>query len=239
MQDNQLKLVNFMKKYQYPVKSIVEIGARDCSETVGFAKTYRNAKIYAFEWNPQTLPLCRKQVKPYKNITLIEKAVSNKNGKVSFFAIDPKKTVTTWKDGNPGASSLFQASGKYPVEQYAQKKISVQSVRMDSFVRKNGISSIDLLWMDIQGAELMALKSFGDFISNIKIIHTEVEFFEIYKKQPLFKQIKRWLHKNNFVLAGFTYKSEYSADAVFLHSSIASSFQKIRYKLLFYEKFNI
>ena len=38
------------------VRSIVEVGARDCAETLDFHRVYSGARILAFECNPATLP---------------------------------------------------------------------------------------------------------------------------------------------------------------------------------------
>jgi hypothetical protein len=85
---------------------------------------------------------------------------------------------------------------------------------------KNAIASIDILWMDIQGAELKALIGLKDKITAIKIMHIEVEFIEIYSCQPLFKDIRQYLVSNGFVFLGFTSKSKYFADAVFANNCI-------------------
>jgi FkbM family methyltransferase len=233
-------LVDFARKnLRKNVAIIFELGARDCSETLEFYKIFPNSHIYTFECNKNTLPICRKKTRNIKNITLIEKAVSNKNSIVKFFPINKELTKTTWEDGNQGASSLFKASGKYPVEDYVQDEITVNSTRLDSVIRKNGIESVDLLWMDIQGAELLALKGLGKEISKVKIIHTEVEFFEIYKDQPLFKDIKRFLNRKGYLLASFTNFGVYSGDAIFINQSEIKTLKIPLYKikdLILYQK---
>jgi FkbM family methyltransferase len=229
---NQQKFLEILQRFYKAadVKTILEVGARDCGETKVFAQTFSKASIYTFECNPQTLPLCRKVAKQYPAITLVEKAVSDTNGSVDFFPIDPEKTETTWKDGNPGASSLLQASGKYPVEKYVQKKITVEATRLDAFLESQKISQVDVMWMDIQGAELMALKGLGQRLQDVKIIHTEVEFMEIYSGQPLYKDIQAFLQKNGFTFIGFTFKEEgLFADAVFVENRFLKSFGAANY----------
>lgn len=223
MKNNNLhRFVTIAKKYlnKKNINTIVEVGARDCAETLDFYNLVRPKKIYTFECNPATLPICRKRIKGIKSIHLIEKAVCNKNGKIKFYPIDQKKTRTTWKDGNPGASSLFKASEKYPIEKYVQKEIEVVAIRLESFMRLNKINEIDLLWMDIQGAELLAIRGLGNKIRNVKFIYTEVEFFEIYKNQPLFKDVKGFLENSGFILLGFTNIEQYAGDAIFINKRL-------------------
>jgi FkbM family methyltransferase len=204
------------------VQSIIEVGARDCNETLLFFENYPKAQIFTFECNPATLPICRDKVQGKFRVTLTEKAVSDKNGQINFYSIDPEKTETTWLDGNPGASSLFKASGGYHLEKYVQDKVIVDTTRLDTFLSTNSIKAVDVLWMDIQGAELMALKGLGSSIELVKVIHTEVEFSEIYKGQPLFEDIKEFLLANNFCMAGFSAQSQFSGDAIFLNQSFFS-----------------
>lgn len=202
------------------VKTILEFGSRYGEDTVEFAKRFPQATVYTFECNPNSLEECKNNISEYPNIILTEKAVSDENGTVTFFAIDKENTITTWEDGNQGASSLLKASGKYEVEQYAQKEVTVEATTLHSFIQHNRLDNIDLLWMDIQGAELKALKGLKEKISIVKLLHVEVEFMEIYSGQPLFEDIKDFFTQNGFLFLGFTCKSEYSADAVFVNSSV-------------------
>jgi hypothetical protein len=76
--------------------------------------------------------------------------------------------------------------------------------------------------MDIQGAELMALRGLEERIHDIDIIHTEVEFIEIYKDQPLALDIKKFMNEKGFILSYFTTFGHYSGDAVFINKSLLS-----------------
>lgn len=197
------------------VRMILEVGARDCAETLKFNSAYPDADIYSFECNPATLPLCRRAVEGISQIHLIEKAVTDHDGQVTFYPIDQEKTITGQVDGNPGASSLFLASPDYPEERYVQHEIVVEATSLKSFFGQNSIEAIDLVWMDIQGAELLAFRGMQERIRDLKLIHVEVEFFEIYQGQPLFPEIRRYLSRHGFSFLGFTVYSKFSADAVF------------------------
>lgn len=207
------------------IQVVVEVGARDCRETLAFANAFPRARIFAFECNPDTLPMCRQNVTGIQSIRLIEKAVASRNGTVSFFKIDTDNTKTTLSDGNPGASSLFRASGKYKVEDYVQVEVSVPAITLKQFMNDEQLGQMDLLWMDLQGAELMALEGLEERIHDVKLIHTEVEFMEIYKNQPLYRDLKQFLKRQGFRLIGFTYFGRYSADAVFVNSNLVSGWR--------------
>lgn len=197
------------------VNGIVEIGARDCAETLEFAAAFPQARIVAFECNPATLPACRAAVAGRDRIALVEKAVSNQVWTVRFYPTDPERTVTKHAGGNPGASSLFRAREDYPHETYVQSEIEVEATTLTASPEVANLPSIDLLWMDIQGAELLALEGLGGRITEVGLMHLEVEFKPIYHGQPLFEDVDRFLRARGFRLLGFTSYSRYSGDAVY------------------------
>jgi FkbM family methyltransferase len=202
------------------VRTVVEVGARDCTETLDFHRTFPNAAIYTFECNPAMLPRCREAVQGLARIKLTEKAIGDSEGSVAFYPIDQAQTVTGQRDGNPGASSLFRAAGNYPEERYVQNETIVQATTLEKFLSEEKIAAVDLLWMDIQGAELLALKGMGERIATVKLLHLEVEFFHIYQGQPLFGEVHRFLRKHGFTLLGFTGYSKFSADAVYARAGL-------------------
>lgn len=197
------------------VRVVFDVGARDCNESADFARAYPAATVYAFECNPATLPLCRAVMAREPRVVLTEKAASDQSGRLAFFPTNPAETQTGIAGGNPGASSLFEATGAYPEERYVQDRVEVDTIRLDQFCAARGISEIDVLWMDVQGAELLVLRGLGTLLARVKLIHLEAEFFEIYRGQALFPAIDALLRGAGFTLAGFTSYSQYAADALY------------------------
>ena len=201
------------------VRTIFEFGSRYGEDSIEFAARYPQSAIYCFECNPKSLTILREKIELYSNIIFKECAISDRCEIIEFFQINEAKTKTAWVDGNQGASSIFKASGKYPLEVYHQDVINVQAITLNSILIQENIPEIDVMWMDIQGAELKALKGMGNKLANLKIVHLEVEFIEIYKGQPLFSKIDNFLKQNNFVFLGFTSKTHFSGDVIYLNSS--------------------
>ena len=180
---------------------IFDIGSRDCVQSIEFYNAFPNSKIYAFECNPNTLDICKKNIEPYSDrITLVEGAVCDYDGNITFYPINQKKTITTWKDGNPGASSIFKSNGKYTIETYIQDEIITKCHRLDSVMDKYDISKVDIIWMDLQGAELLALKGLGNHLQNVKYIHTEVSYKEMYSGQVMFNELNNYILSNEFII---------------------------------------
>jgi len=196
------------------VKTIVEVGARDGRETLGLQALFPGAQVHAFECNPDTLPACRAALAGMPRIHLVEKAIAEQAGRVKFFPVDPAT--------NPGASSLYRASGKFKLESYAQREIEVEATTLADYLRERRLPGIDLLWMDIQGAELAALRGLGDRLADLRLAQLEVEFEEIYSGQPLFPEVRDFLCRRGFRFLGFTVYAKHSADAVFANATAFS-----------------
>jgi FkbM family methyltransferase len=195
---------------------IFDIGSRDCKQSIEFYNEFPNAKIYAFECNPNTLPLCEKNIESYSDrITLIKGAVCDTDGEITFYPIDQEKTITSWKDGNPGASSLFKTNGTYTTEHYVQTEITVSCHRLDTIMSQHHIPNVDLIWMDLQGAELLALKGLGKYLEKVQYIQSEVSHKEIYTNQVMFRDFHNFMISNKFsILNQLSFKG-WQEDAVY------------------------
>ena len=204
------------------IQYIFEFGARYGEDTAQFAERYPEAKIFSFECNPNTREICQENLKKYPNVIFSNSAVADSDGEVTFYPIDKETTQTTWVDGNQGASSLLKASGKYPVEEYIQTKVTVKATTLETVMKEYKIPYINILWMDVQGAEELALSGLGKRIADVQLIFTEVNFFEIYKDQPLFDEVKNKIESEGFVFAGVRSFEGFSSDALFVNSRLGS-----------------
>jgi len=201
------------------VSTVLDIGSRDCLEAMAIAKNFPHSNVYSFECHPDSYIKCIENTKNHDNIKVFNTAAHNFDGKTKFYPIDPSRTVTTWADGNPGASSLFKASGEYDfIEKYVQNEIEVDCTRIDTWANQNNIKQVDIVWMDLQGAELLALQGFGDLLKTVKVIHTEVEVAKpIYTGQALYKEIDTFLTLNNFVYVNGNLNVQFGTDVIYIN----------------------
>ena len=213
------------------VNTIFELGSRDLIDTIKLLDHFENSSIYAFECNSDCLIECNKNISNLdedkkKRLNLIEKAVSITNGPVTFYPFDLQKY------NNMGASSMlkidFSLRNKNDPDYNLpnpQKEITVNGIRLDTFISENNIKNIDLLCIDLQGYELNALKSLGYYLHIVKYIITECSMKSTYTGGTTFKELNEYLNKHNFKydscnkndlsLTGF---SEF--DALFINQSV-------------------
>jgi FkbM family methyltransferase len=72
--------------------------------------------------------------------------------------------------------------------------------RLDGILAEHGIDRIDLLWMDVQGAELLVLAGLGDLITRTAVIGTDVHEVE-YIGAPTAEEIVAALPTHRLVNA--------------------------------------
>ena len=83
------------------------------------------------------------------------------------------------------------------------KVLSVEEVdtrRLDDIAETEGA---DYIKLDIQGAELMALRGAARRLADAVVIHCETEFLQMYQGQPLFSDIELFLRGHGFAFHRF------------------------------------
>jgi FkbM family methyltransferase len=218
------------------VQVVFEVGSRDLVDAIKLLNYY-DCNVYAFECNPDCLVQCKKQLETVPDASklfLIDKAVSLENGPVTFYPFDLSKY------DNMGASSMlkidFSVRTKDDPEynrENPQKEITVNGIRLDTFMNEKNISAIDLLCIDLQGYELNAIKSLGDSIKNVKYIITECSIQSTYTNGATFKELYDYLTKNNFLYVcsnkfgykfpDFTLKGYSEFDALFINRNMCDT----------------
>jgi FkbM family methyltransferase len=91
-----------------------------------------------------------------------------------------------------GLAEVTRPVASHPVQTVALKDVP-------------GITSIDMLKIDVQGAELDVFIGAGSLLEDALLIWTEVEFLPLYRDQPLFADVERYLREKGFQLFAFDY----------------------------------
>jgi len=81
------------------------------------------------------------------------------------------------------------------------KKHTMQTKRLDDV---SEVAGADFLKLDVQGAELDVMNGGDRVLTDALVVHTEVEFVEMYKGQPLFAEVDQRLRRSGFVFHKFT-----------------------------------
>jgi FkbM family methyltransferase len=117
------------------------------------------AKIYAFEPVESTFDVLKEKIIGMNNVIPINQG---------FFSETIKKNIHLFNSNTH--SSL------YKVHDEGDRTIEIDLIKGDDWMQKNGIEKIDLLKLDLEGAEFDAIKGFEKHIHDQKIRAIQFEY---------------------------------------------------------------
>ena len=189
--------------YDRPV--ICDIGSRDALEGIALMRLLNGKQLHVFEPNPSAARLCRQNLSKFadgekSDIQVFnEVAVSDTVGQLKFYPVN----ISLSDNKDIGFSSLFRINPDYTRRRghIVQGEVIVNAITLDDYFI--GKQNPDILWIDVEGAELQVLRGATRVLTNVKLIHIEVSFRPMQVGKPLFWEISRYLKKQGFSLHGF------------------------------------
>lgn len=185
-----MNLKKLCLKYDINVKGIIQVGASTGQELDEFL-SLNPKKMILIEPLPQCVEELRNKTKKYSHILVVEKAITNFNG-ISTLNIT----------NNLLSSSLLPLGFHRRVFQKVKKvaEIEVTCQKLDTLLwkLKEKTSDFNLLYVDVQGAELLVLKGATETLKHIEAIHIEANYKGMYKDCVLESELTKFLQCEGF-----------------------------------------
>lgn len=182
---------------------IVEAGAYDGSDSCFLAACWPKGHIHSFEPVRSLFTVAKSRTRAISNISLYPLALGGHVGDKILYLSHEKND----------AGKVSMSSSLYPPHEhliYADtvfKNCEVVPIStLDAWAIEYGIPTVDMLCLDIQGAELEVLKASPQVLSGVTVIAIEMEFVEAYEKQPLYQEVRAWLEEQGFALVAGTFE---------------------------------
>jgi hypothetical protein len=96
-------------------------------------------------------------------------------------------------------------------------QVKLKTVRLDKFCQ-NKMEGINFVNLDIQGAELMALRGMGNLLDNVDYIYLEVNLIHVYKGGTRLHQLDYFLGKKGFLRVEMKMTKAHWGDAFYIKS---------------------
>jgi FkbM family methyltransferase len=168
------------KKEQSLVRSLFRPGmtAFDVGANIGkYTKLFsllagESGKVFAFEPDPGSVQKLRGLVQrdTLANVSVVNVAVADTPGRALLNQF-PEEYCSWNGMGRPQMEDPRNPSQYVPIV----GSVEVEKVTLDGFCQANGITQIDYLKLDVEGAELHALKGARDLLSRQAIRHLQFE----------------------------------------------------------------
>ena len=177
-----ISLHELIKKYNIIFKGILHVGAHECEELNDYEKYLDRSKILWIEALNDKVEFCKKK---YNNIQIENAVVSDKIENIKF------------NISNNGQSSSILELG---LHKYFHPHVwYINSFMIETKLLKDIICNYDInynfLNLDIQGAELKALKGMEGYLNKVDYIYTEVNSDYVYENCALITELDEYLLK--------------------------------------------
>jgi len=197
---------------------VIECGAHVGEDTAWMAAT--GAAVHAFEPDPRNRPPSDLPATVRWN----EVAVSADDGESEF---TPSAVL---QDGRPWTES---GSLRPPLEHLAQypwvsfgAPIRVRTIALDGYCAREGVGDVDVLWADVQGAELDMLHGAEATIARTSWMALEVSEFEMYAGQARRGPLTDWLAERGWRLA-FEEREGPASMAMFVNERLVPQWREV------------
>ncbi len=174
---------------------VFDVGANIGQSIELYRESFPECTIHSFEPNPEMFRILEKKWNSEETVFLYSLALNSSSGIFPFHVTNV-----------PEASSLLHPDPKLmrlsADNKYGSKKIDVECVTLDQFCSDNKISAIDILKLDVQGAELEVLKGAENILSSemIPLLYVEVNFAETYCNQMELKDLLSYCSRYGYQL---------------------------------------
>ncbi|HLA58616.1 MAG TPA: FkbM family methyltransferase [Puia sp.] len=162
-----------IKRYLPENPIILEAGAHMGFDTYGLSQIWPKGVIHAFEPIPEMYDSLVDRLKGVKNVKTYNVALGRDNGNIEMYVSGGNSTAS---------SSILKPASHlelFPSVTF-ESKIIVPVNKLSDWAEQEGITRLDLLWLDMQGYEVYALEGAGHLLKDVSVIYTELCKNELY-----------------------------------------------------------
>jgi FkbM family methyltransferase len=196
--------------WQYLITSdrpvILDIGCNDGGHSRIFQGIFPAGMIYAFEPDLRAISHCKYRLQigqlDSARFELFEVALSDESGETLFHPSGGNVEGAPWYDtGWDLSGSLLKPNHAFhPVVKGItfDQPVTVATLKLNDWLAGRSIPNIDLMWMDVQGAELKVLKGGTNALTKTRYIYLECEENSVYSGEPTLQEIVDFLEQFYF-----------------------------------------
>lgn len=166
-----MSLDNLITKFNLKITGVVHVGAHTGEEAFDYHE-HVNGPVWWIEGNPDIIDTLCNHVQPYGQHVVCA-LIADVAGEERTFHVTNFKSLS---------SSLFDFGTHRTVspDVYFVEHKQLTTSTLDLIAEEQGISGCNFLNMDLQGAELLALRGAGQLLEHIDYVFTEINVDELY-----------------------------------------------------------
>lgn len=181
----------WLSKYHIQARGVIHVGAHEGQEAAAYAALGIDSGLF-FEANPVVFTKLERHLDGYAGYEAFQCAITDKNALVTFHV-----------------TSFDQSSSVLPLKEHARiypdivevETVEVPGRRLDDVLAQYGTTcgEYNVLSMDVQGGELLALKGAERTLAHLDAIRLEVNYEELYAGGADVYELDAFLDRHDFV----------------------------------------
>ena len=224
----ELPTIKFIERTLKPGDFVFDVGANVGYLSLTFAQLIGNTgKVYGFEPEKRNFETLQENIKlnGFKNIHPIKLAVSDENRTIKLYLS---------KNENQGIHSTILHT-----DTLSEKYEEIEAVRLDDYVQNQEIDKIDLVKIDVEGAEIDVINGMKNILREKKPILILELVNELQKlKNMTTSDFKKMMHNqfkySSYIINDKGYLNNVSMDlehlsdnVVFIHNDSINTYKEI------------
>tara|TARA_B100000900_G_scaffold343353_1_gene307040 strand:+ start:1910 stop:2656 length:747 start_codon:yes stop_codon:yes gene_type:complete len=181
--------------------TIFDIGAHHGESLEIFTKYFNSPRIFSFEPFKESFEILSLKKSKLSNTKIFNLGFSNINGSETFYSYKDSKNPNI-----TAVNSTLELNDENFIPTYSDvQKVECEFMKLDTFIEENNIKYIDLLKIDVQGAEFKVIEGANNSLKDNKIgcVLIEIAIADYYKNQKNFDFYITLFKNYEYELRGF------------------------------------
>jgi FkbM family methyltransferase len=176
---------------------VIDAGANRGAFTDAFLRLHQAERVVLVEPIPELAQKLRAKYAGDPRIAVVAAALSDHDGEAQF-EINRSDASSSLLPIDPRNSKWFARDLKVAAT------IRVPILTLSQLMAREKLETVDLLKLDLQGAERLALTGGAEILDRVRVIYTEVFFEQLYAGAWLFWDTNEFLSGRGFKLCGLS-----------------------------------
>lgn len=190
--DRERRLANIVT-----VKSplVLDVGAHIGQSNRLFRRMFPNATIWSIEPDPDAFAALNASVDDSLPGGCVQVAFADRTGQGKFHRnlIGHTNSLYALNANSTDSINLTQARSEGRHAAPVSQVIDVDLQQLDRFCEERGIAAIDLLKIDVQGAEVDVLRGASEMLAETTAVVVEISFYDLYERSNSFLDVESLL----------------------------------------------
>lgn len=176
---------------------VIDAGANRGSFTDAFLRLHRPERVIMVEAIPELAESLRATYADDPRISVLGTALSDQNGDAQF-ELNRSEASSSLLPIDPRNSEWFAR------DMSVARSIQVPTMTLPELMIQEKLPTVDLLKLDLQGAERLVLTGGAAVLDRVQVIYTEIFFERLYAGAWLFWDMNEFLSHRGFKLCGLS-----------------------------------